>query len=99
MRVGGNFISSFGEQNNLTGAPIAPNQDHFKTVVLPPKIVATNEDFSKLLDTDNSIAISGIIIYDGLYGSGYETRFCISRLKTGAIQFNEPSENCQNEIK
>ena len=68
------------------GVPIPPNKDDFDTIVSPPGIAAT--DFSRFLQTENSISVKIIISYTDSYGGGpYETSICMIRLVSTAITF------------
>lgn len=69
------------------GAPLPPNKDDFTTVVSRPGI--SQEQFTKLMQTDDAIDIFGEITYHDSYGEKYETTFCLSHLFTGAIKYRK----------
>ncbi len=78
------------------GAPLPPGKIDTATVVSPP-IAAT--DAADLFLADSGVTIAGILTYEDAYGNGYETDFCIGKLKTGAVLYEPAAPQCHNEIK
>jgi hypothetical protein len=86
VKVGSkNFEISFQEPEVKYGVLIPPNMDTFNTVVSSPGI--SQDEFSKLVASDQAIEIAGEITYSDASGGNYVTNFCIARLSGGAILF------------
>jgi len=95
----GQFRASYGadKANPNATAPIPPSGILRHTAVSAPEV--TPAEYGKMVTTDGSITLSGVIDYIDLSGEKYVSTFCLTRLATGAIRFADPAENCHNEIK
>lgn len=67
------------------GAPLPPNKDDFSTALSEVKI--NRAEFARLLNTEQSILVSGRLNYTDGLGGQYETGFCLYRLRSGAIAY------------
>ena len=67
-----------------------PGKDDFDTI---PSEAITKERAADLLNTDHGVSIRAVIDYTDAYGGVYETEFCLSRLKSGAINYCKEHES------
>lgn len=66
-------------------APLPPNKVDFASAFWPDRVTA--ERYNELLNTDESILVSGKINYSDARGGSYETGFCFFYLKSGAAAY------------
>jgi hypothetical protein len=63
--------------------PMPPGERGFTTI--RSKWPTTSEQFEALLKVDGGISIAGVMRYSDSFGTRYESKFCQTRLATGAI--------------
>jgi hypothetical protein len=86
MKVGDEtFKPSCGAKGPSYGAPTPPGKIDFSTTVSEPGI--TRKTFDGLIERDGGISISMKLIYSDAYGEDYEAGICLSRLRSGAIEY------------
>lgn len=85
FKVGNEFRPGFGstEQPGI-GSPLPPTKVNFSTNVSDP---INADEFSRLIDLDQAIAIRIVMEYTDAYGGKYESGFCLERLRTKAITY------------
>jgi hypothetical protein len=69
----------------VLGPPLPPGKVDEAAVISPPEI--DQQEFDRLLSTDQGIKISGTITYSDAYKGDYETTFCLAKLATGAVHY------------
>jgi hypothetical protein len=67
------------------GPPLPPGKVDEAAVISLPEI--DQQEFDRLLSTDQGIRISGTITYSDAYKGDYETTFCLAKLATGAVHY------------
>lgn len=73
----------FDEEKRLP--PIPPNKDDFTTVTLRDRI--TEPQFRELMGLDEAIVARLLIKYSDSSGLKYETRICVTHLRSGAMEY------------
>ena len=66
-------------------APLPPGKNDFATALWQTKI--TEQEFERLMKSEDTIVLFGRILYTDTYGQDYETGFCLQHLVSGAIAY------------
>jgi hypothetical protein len=77
MQVGANVLAkprTFDDPESV-GAPLPPEKDDFDSSFFKTKI--SPEEFSSLMNTEETITVYGRFTYRDSAGNKYETRFCL----------------------